>query len=341
MQQLIYDGPGRLVFDEAPAPRLRGPAEALVRPIAVSRCDLDFAIARGRAPVAGPFPLGHECVAEIAALGEEVQGLSIGQRVVVPFAISCGACDRCLAGWTAYCRAVPPRSAYGLGDFGGPWGGFFSDLVRVPFAQAMLVPVPAQVDPAIVPAASDNLADAYRAIAPPLQRFPGGRVLIVAGRAPSVGLYAVAIARALGASDVDYLDGNADRLRIAERVGARALERSGKTAPDRLGPYPITVDASGTEDGIACALRSLEPGGICTSVGIYFTDTPVPLFDMYLTGVTFTTGIVSSRPLVPALLELVAAGRLHPELVTTRLASWEEAPEAILEPTTKVVVTRA
>ena len=73
--------------------------------------------------------------------------VAAGDRVVVPFQISCGECERCLAGLTGDCRAVRPGSMYGFGAFGGEWGGLLSDLVRVPFADAMLVPLPAGIAP--------------------------------------------------------------------------------------------------------------------------------------------------------------------------------------------------
>jgi len=90
------------------------PRQALVRPIAVARCDLDIAFAQGTVPMQGPFGLGHECVGEVIDLGDAVRTVAIGDRVVVPFQISCGACARCAAGQTGHCTAVPPRSAYGL-----------------------------------------------------------------------------------------------------------------------------------------------------------------------------------------------------------------------------------
>lgn len=338
MRQLVFVGPGVLEWRDAPNPRLEGPGEAIVRPIAVGRCDLDRAIVAGQAPFHGPFPLGHEFVAEIVSLGERVTGLHSGQRVVVPFHISCGECSRCRRGLTANCLAVPPRSMYGLGAVGGEWGGAFADLVRVPFAQSMLMPLPDGVEPNAIVSAGDNLSDAWRTVAPYLREWPEAAVLVVGGGAWSVGLYAAAIARALGASRVDYVDSDHKRLELAKSVGATPIEGR---PPARLGPYPITVDASADPAGLACALRSVEPGGVCTSVGIYFAKgTRVPLLEMYDTDVTFKTGRSNAGAYIPEVLELVKSGRLHPELVTTRWATWEEAPAALGDPTTKVIVLR-
>ncbi len=62
-----------------------------------------------------------------------------------------------------------------------PVGLPLSERVRVPFADAMLIALPAQIDPATAASAPDNIADAWRAIVPPLRAHPGGRVLILAG----------------------------------------------------------------------------------------------------------------------------------------------------------------
>ncbi len=338
MRQLTFIKPGLLEWHDVPDPTLEGPDDALVRPIAVGRCDLDSAIVGGRAPIPGPFAIGHEFVAEVLALGERATSLAPGQRVIVPYHICCGRCARCQRGLTASCASVPPLSMYGFGPLGGPWGGAFADLVRVPFAAGMLVPLPEGVEPRSAVGLGDNLSDAWRTVAPLLEASPRAPVLVVGGGAWCIGLYAAAIAVALGAASVDYVDTDPDRLALARSLGANPFD--GRPA-DRFGPYPITVDASADRDGLACALRSLEPGGTCTSVGIYFRRTPVPLLDMFDTGVTFITGRAHARAIIPRALELLRSGRLQPDRLVTRWASWEEAPEALVDPSAKVVVLRS
>ncbi|NOU33701.1 MAG: alcohol dehydrogenase catalytic domain-containing protein [Polyangiaceae bacterium] len=361
MRGLVFERPGELRWRDVEAPELQGPAEALVRPLAVARCDLDAGILRGEAPFRGralhwlrnrlpdrigqqgifrnapfrgPFAFGHECVAEVLAVGSAVTGVAVGDRVVVPFQISCGACAACGAGLTSSCDAVPPRSMYGFGDLGGrSWGGVLADRVRVPFADAMLVKVPDHVGSEVVASLGDNVVDGYRTVAAPLAKHPGAAVLVVGGLAASVGLYAVASAVALGAARVDYLDIDAARLEVAVRLGANPV----RTAR----AYPITVDASAHPGGLAKAVLATAPGGTCTSVGIYYTPrTPFPLLGAYGIGLTFVTGRVRSRAMLPEVLAMVAAGTLRPEEVTTRVADWEDAPRAFLDAGPKVVVVR-
>ncbi|MDB4987597.1 MAG: Zn-dependent alcohol dehydrogenase [Myxococcaceae bacterium] len=373
MLQLMFEGVGRLAWREAQSPVLMG-GDALVRPITAARCDLDAAwmlrplgrrlrlgIAAhlvdgaamhslcGAPPLAPSFAVGHECVADVIAVADDVSVTRVGQRVVVPFQIACGACEPCARGMTSRCARGPLAvTTYGFGVGAHLHGGALSDVLHVPYADAMLVPLPDGVDPVAAASASDNLPDALRSVGPALLERPHATVLVVGGAASSVGLYATAIAKALGASKVDYVDTSRERLEIAERLGARALEwpraslrRRANVLPER---YAISVDACSdlAGRGLELALRSLAPGGVCSVVGIYpRSRTPIPLAQMYVDGVTLRTGITNARALIPQVLALMADKWLDPAPVATLVAPWEEAHRAFLEPTTKVIVTRA
>jgi len=335
MQQLAFLGPGRVEWQEVREPTLEAPTDSLVRPVAVTLCDADLLMLRGELPASGPFAFGHEFAGEIVGLGERVTGFSVGQIVLLPVEISCGACERCRRGLTGFCRAVRNPAAWGLGPFGGNWPGAFSDLLRIPFAQHMMVPLPHGIELRAAVSAGDNLSDAWRTVAPHLRENPGAKVLVV-GRA-SIGLFAVAIARALGASVVDYLDTDPARLSLAGSLGANPIEGPPR---DPVGSYPITVDASFDPAGLVCALRSIAAAGVCTSVPVYFQDTPLPLFDMWRRGVRFQTGPANCRARMSDLLDLVQAGRIHPERVTTGVVAWKDLAEALADPPMKPLILR-
>ena len=133
MRQLTCSAPNTIEWQDVPEPRLQGDGEALVRPLAVARCDIDLFLTSGLFPSRGPFALGHECVAEILALGDAVRGLEVGQRVVVAFQVSCGACGSCAAGHTANCDRYPVLSDYGMQPLSGiEYGGMLSDVAPRP-----------------------------------------------------------------------------------------------------------------------------------------------------------------------------------------------------------------
>ncbi|HZA40599.1 MAG TPA: alcohol dehydrogenase catalytic domain-containing protein [Actinomycetota bacterium] len=209
MRQLMLDGPGAVRWEEVPDVDLRGAGSTIVRPIAVATCDLDVAVLRGRFRLAGPYPFGHEAVAEVVEIGHDVVSVAAGDVVVVPFQISCGRCGPCRRGRTGNCASHPPLSTYGLGPMGGfAWGGFLADRVLVPHADAMLVSLPPGIDAAAAASVSDNIADAWRTVEPQLRTDPGAEVLVVGGDAgpQSIGLYAVGLAVAVGAGRVVYAD---------------------------------------------------------------------------------------------------------------------------------------
>jgi len=176
MQRLILAGPAAVRWEEADAPALAEPAGAIVRPVAVATCDLDVAVLAGRYPLPGPYPFGHEAVAEVTEVGSAVTTVAPGDLVIVPFQISCGSCGPCRRGRTGNCASHPRMSTYGLGSMGGlEWGGLLADLAWVPHADAMLVRLPAGLDPLALASASDNIADAWRAVGPQLAAEPGPR----------------------------------------------------------------------------------------------------------------------------------------------------------------------
>jgi alcohol dehydrogenase len=333
MRSLVLEDPRRFAWQEVPEPQRRHEREAIVRPLAVATCDLDWPMILGQTPFPLPIHLGHECVAEIV---EGPEAFAPGERVVIPFQISCGVCERCRQGLTGNCATVPPLSMYGFGGLGGKWGGMLSDLALVPYADAMLVRLPQGVDPVVVPSAADNMTDGWRTVAPALAELPAADVLVVGGGGGrSIPLYAVDAALALGAASVTYVDTDAGRLRVAQELGAQVVEG----VPEKsLGRFPVTVDGTATSEGLVATLRLTEWGGRCTSIGQLEPEAPLPLFELYTRGVHLHIGRAMARPAMPAILGLVAAGRLRPQLVTSAIVAWDDAPEALLEPATKLVI---
>ena len=338
MRQLTCIGKGQMEWREIPEPRIAADGQAIVRPLAVARCDIDRALVSGVIPQRGPFALGHECVGEITGLGDGVRGFEIGDRVVVSFQLCCGRCASCAAGHTANCDAYPVLSDYGMQPLSGvEYGGMLSDRILVPFANPMLQPLPAGVDSRAAASCSDNVLDGYRAVAPHLRARPGGDVLIVSHGIPSIPLYAAQAALALGAARVDFASDDAESLALAEKLGAHAIRSDFEKAPRT---YPIVVDAGLRPEALDFALRSTEPEGTCQSVSVYFGSVPMPLLRLYTYGIRFLIGRCNAAALLPEVLALIGNGGLRPGEITTRVVDWEDAPAAWAEPAIKLVVTR-
>jgi alcohol dehydrogenase len=225
---------------------------------------------------------------------------------------------------------------YGFGVAGGHWGGHVADLFKVPFADAMLVALPEGIDPAAAVSASDNVCDAHRHLAPHLpqilQREPGATVLILAAQTrdlpfgASLPLYCGQIAKALGAGRVILVDARPPvRLRAIE-LGLDAIP------PSELGgldPAPLVLELTTTPAGLRRGLELTAPDGICSSAGGLHGDAKIPYGLMFARNATLKIGRSHARAEVPAVLDLIASGRIAPERVNSNLGSIDDAPRAL------------
>jgi alcohol dehydrogenase len=297
-------------------------------------------IANGMAGMPGPFAFGHETFGEVVDIGDGIRNVRPGDRVLVPFQISCGSCGRCKRGLTGLCETVPYRSSYGMAPLSGvDYGGGLSDFLRVPFADHMLVNAPEGLTPEAMAGATDNLTTALTLVADPLRRTPGARILVVGGRGRGVGLHVVQCAIALGADKVVYVDNDQRTLALAKRVGAEIIELTVGPDTPTVGIFPYTIDVSGSADGLALAIRCTDYEGLCQrSYGDFKDRTEVPLREMYGRNVTLKIGRVHARAHMHHTLDLMKSGCLHPEHVITRRASFDDAAEAILDATNKLVL---
>jgi threonine dehydrogenase-like Zn-dependent dehydrogenase len=345
MLQLNYVATRKLEWREVNLPTLTASTSVLVRPTSVSTCDMDGVAIQGMLPMKGPVPLGHEGIGVVTQVGNDVQKYKLGDRVVIPWKIACGTCKHCGRGHSAQCETVPVEDAYGWGPTAPKWGGFLSDLIEVPWADFMLTHLPDGVDELLACGVADNITDGWRAVGPGLAERPGGTVLVVGMTPPgSIGLYAAGIAVSLGAERVVYADHDRGRLDMAERLGATALDLRGSKLSDFAGQFDITVDSSGNPEYLTRLLKMTGRGGLCTSTAAIIyrgKDVLMPAYEMYRNSVTFKTGWVHTHTLAQEPLDLIASGKFDPSPVNTAVVAWEDAIEALVQPFTKVIVTRA
>ena len=339
VQQLTCTAPGVIEWREVPEPGIVAPTDAVVRPVAVARCEIDPFLILAGPTRASDFALGHEAVAEVVAVGDEA-GVAVGDLVLPAFQVSCGSCRQCTRGRSAICAEYPILSDYGMEPLSGvEYGGMVSDLVRVPHARTMLTLLPTGIDPVAAASVPDNVLDGYRSVAPHLVSRPGAEVLIACHGIPSIGLYAAQTALALGAPRVVVASTDEGVLAVAERIGAEPVRTD---FVERLPTkFELVVDCGVEPSGLQWALRATEPEGILHSVSSYLEETvPMPLRRLYTLGIEFHIGRAHSASLLPEVVALVADGRLHPELVTTQVIDWDDAVEHFVDPTVKLVVTR-
>lgn len=321
MKSLMFVEPGTLRFDEVDQPVIVKAGDALVRPLAATTCDLDHHVIADKTPFSGfgPFPLGHECVGTVVEVGSECTTIAVGDTVGVAWHIACGACMQCGLGHPARCLRHGDAQ-YGL-PANGSWGGTFSELIRVPYADYNLAPLPAGVDPVHLASIGDNLALGWETVMPTIADIIDPQVAVFGGSG-SIGLYCVYVAVHCAGARTVYFDDDPTRMAVAERLGAEVVDVNSK----RERNFHLAVDASADPDRLHKALLSVMPEGHVNSVGIYFEDVALPMLQLYLRGVHFHNGKGHARPNMTPVLDAVAAGVLQPELVTSGIYGWDEIP---------------
>jgi alcohol dehydrogenase len=221
----------------------------------------------------------------------------------------------------------------------GGYGCGAADLVRVPFADAMLFPLPDGADPVEWIGFSDMALDAYRCVGPYLTERPGARVLVIGGLPEVIGIYAAGIAVAMGAQSVDFFDSDDVRLCEAAKFGANPIKR-GQAEPDGL--YEIIVDSSVAPEALIEAFRYVEPEGCVTSCSIHFGElSSAPFMEAYSKGLHYRTGRPNCRAQMEPVAALCCAGAFKPQDVSTQVFGFDDAPLAWIDPALRVVAHRS
>jgi threonine dehydrogenase-like Zn-dependent dehydrogenase len=290
MRGLVLEDVRRVVHrTDLPEPTMTAPTDAVVAVRRAGLCGSDLHPYEGREAVRFGVVCGHEAVGEVVAAGSEVGGVGVGDRVLVPFTTSCGACGPCRRGLTARCVR---GELFGFGPADDPTvpalHGCQAQYVRVPLAGSTLVRVPDDVDDTAAVLLTDNLPTAWCAVE--RTGLATGDALAVIGLG-AVGLCAVAVATATGAGPVLAVDPVAERRRAAALLGAEVARPEDAVATmAALVPgegVTAVVEAAGTTAAqhLACAL--LRPGGtlsvIAVQTGTAFGFTPVAAYDANLT----------------------------------------------------------
>ena len=238
---VVYLGRDKVEVQEIPDPKMEAPDGraithgAILKVVSTNICGSDQHMVRGRTTAPQGLVLGHEITGEVIEIGADVEMLSKGDLVSVPFNVACGRCRTCHEGHTGVCLTVNPGragGAYGYVDMGG-WVGGQARYVLVPYADFNLLRFPdkAQAMAKIrdLTMLSDILPTGFHGAVS--AKVGVGSTVYVAGAGP-VGLAAAASARILGAAVVMIGDFNAERLAHAKKVGFEPIDLS---RHDRLG----------------------------------------------------------------------------------------------------------
>jgi threonine dehydrogenase-like Zn-dependent dehydrogenase len=308
----IY-GPHDIRSETVSDPKIEEPGDAVVRVVASCICGSDLWAYRGLSQRKPGQRIGHEFVGVIEEIGSEVRGLRRGDFVIAPFVWADGACTYCADGLYTSCVN------------GGFWGepgsdGGQGEAVRVPYADATLVPVPDgrpsdDAIPALL-ALSDVMATGHHAALAARVR-PGVTVAVVGDGA--VGLCGVLAARRLGAERIIMLGRNPERIAIASAFGATDIVRQrGDEAVALVKDLTVgqgahaVLECVGTEESLATALAIARDGGGVGFVGVPHGSKGIDVGDMFGRNVSLGGGVAPARKYANELLADVMAGSLDP-----------------------------
>jgi alcohol dehydrogenase len=278
VKAVVYEDVKRVRVADVPDPEIEHPEDAIVRVTLAGICGSDLHFVSGKAPLEPGDTIGHEAVGVVEAAGPEVRGFAPGDRVVVAFDIACGRCWFCQRGQTSLCREF---RNLGAGPFGGELGGAQAELVRVPYADTNLLGVPEGMEDERALFVGDILTTGYYGAA--IAGIQPGDTVAVVGVGP-VGFFCVQAARLHDAGQVLALDQDPERLALAEKMGAVAIdvrERNPHMAVSDLTEdrgADVVIEAVGSESSFDTASRTVRSGGTITVVGMFVSETyPLPL----------------------------------------------------------------
>ncbi|TGL38947.1 zinc-dependent alcohol dehydrogenase [Leptospira perdikensis] len=340
MRRLMFRKKGILEWEELNPLTITAENQVIIEPVSIARCDLDLPILRGETLFRAPFPVGHEFVGKIKLVSEDLVGLySPGMTVAVPFQISCGSCPSCLSHHTNSCESVPYTSAFGMPPGAQSFGGAIADEIKIPFAKQMLFEVDQKIDPVGIASLSDNIAEVWKLAGRFLNQKKDPKVLVVGGLAGSIGLYTALFLHQTKKAEVLYADTDKTRIQLAESLGIPVEHFTTFTKPTNK--YDLVCDASANKAGWDFAVRSLGKNAIFSSASIFWTNQwEIPYLEMYNQGVEIHLGRVESKDSMEALYPYILSGTFTPEKIVTRTANFNDAKEAWLEESIKLVITK-
>jgi 2-desacetyl-2-hydroxyethyl bacteriochlorophyllide A dehydrogenase len=327
MKAMRLEGVGQLFTREVdkPAP---GPDDLLVRVEACGVCGTDRHLFHGEFPSKPPVTLGHEFSGIIEAMGSQVSGFAIGDRITGDPNIACGRCSHCVNGRVNLCRNL---QAIGISRDGG-----FADYVIVPQKQAFLLP--ANLDP-MFGAFCEPLACCLHGI--DLAEIKAGSSVVVLGGGV-IGLLTVQLARLAGASTVILSTRQASRRELAENLGATAsvdptsvdiVETT--TGPSGLVPggVDVVLECAGVGETVQQATRLVRPGGTVVILGVMAQGEKIEIepFDLLFREVKLVTSFLNPFTHRRA-ADLIASGTIEVERLISRKVSLDDAPAVISNP---------
>src|SRR6266702_5545843 len=344
MKALTFQGEGDVRVIDVPKPAIQHSGEALIKVTMGAVCGSDLHILHGHTPINQGAVLGHEFVGVVEDVGAEVKRFKPGDRVVSSFFTSCGHCALCRKGSFNQCV---DKATFGHGEYFGGLGGGQAEYIVVPNADHTMEDIPAGMTDEQAIFVGDILATGF--FGAERAEIKAGDVVAVVGAGP-VGLMATMCAPLFGPAKTFVIDMVDSRLEIAQELGGIPINAK---ATHPVSAIEEATGGIGADSSIECvgllaavdtAIHAVRGGGTISMVGVpRAVQGDFPYLRMWLKSLTFRAGWCNVQRYMAPLLDLIAAGRLHPEKIISHRMKLEQAEEAYrifdAREATKIVLT--
>src|ERR1017187_9065278 len=355
-----YHGTKDVSVDSVPDAKIEKPTDVVVKITTTNICGSDLHMYEGRTNVGKGTVLGHENLGRVEEVGNAVDTVKVGDYVCLPFNIGCGFCANCERGLTGFClTCAEPGSAgaaYGFAGM-GPYSGGQAEYLRVPYADFNCLQLPSDVKE------KENdyvmLSDIFQIgwHATRLAGIKPGDSVVIYGAGP-VGLMAGISANIQGASKVIIVDQHPDRLKLAEKIGAVAIDDSTGDAVEKVLALTegLGADCGCEAVGYQCQdhhghevpnltmnnlVKSVKATGGIGVVGVFLPKDPEAsnvmakkgqiAFDFgsfWIKGQNIGTGQANVKAYNRKLRDLITAGKAKPSIIISHELPLDQAAAA-------------
>jgi len=329
MRAATYQGPGEITVEDVPKPEVESPEDAVIRVTHTAVCGSDLWFYRGESDREEGSRVGHEPMGIVEDVGDDVTSVEPGDRVLAPFAISCGECEFCRKG--LYTSCVKDES------WSGENGGGQGEYVKCPHADGTLVRVPDRYADdedtleSLLPLTDVMGTGHHAAVSAGVGE---GDTAVVIGDG-AVGLCGVLAAQRLGAERVIAMGHHEDRLELAEEFGATdTIAARGDEAIERArelthGGANHVMECVGAASAMDTAIAIARPGGTVGYVGVPYgvTEEGLDVFTMFSDNITLNGGVAPVRAYAEELMDDVLQGTLDPSPIFTKTVGLEDVDE--------------
>ena len=341
---MSFQGEHEVRVVDVPKPDIKDARDVLVKITLGAICGSDLHIYHGHVPMSPGELIGHEFVGVVEAIGSEVRRFKPGDRVVASFYTSCGYCALCRKGWFNQCVN---KATFGTGEYFGGLGGGQAEYIVVPNADHSMEAIPPGMSDEQAIFVGDILSTGF--FGAERAEISAGDVVAVIGAGP-VGLLTTMCAQLFGPARTFVVDMVDSRLKLAQDLGGIPLNarqvnpvQAIQERTDGIGA-DSSIECVGLMSAVDTALECVRGGGTISMVGIpAVMSADFPYYQVWAKALTFRAGWCNVQAYMARLLDLIAAGRLKPELIISHRMKLDDAEEAYrmfdAREATKIVLT--